>query len=352
MRWAAPAALRLGGFSLRFRPLDLGWILLITLGLFAAVLAASTLGSFPLGWLQVWAGLWQPSGSGEGAMAHQVLWQLRMPRILAAMLVGACLSLAGVILQSLTRNALAAPGLIGVEAGGSVTMLISLVLFPGLVPAYLLPLTALAGGLVVAVFILMLALRGDFSPLRLILVGIGTTAMLQAVSELLLTYGDIDRVESALMWLGGSLHKVTWTEVQVLALWFLLAGVPAMFAFRQLNLLQLGPAVASSRGLSQRRTLAVLLLASVMLTSSAVATAGTMVFVGLIGPHLARQCCGDRHGILLPLAALSGALLVLIGDTLGRWVFAPLQLPAGLVVAIVGAPYFIFLIARRREFAN
>lgn len=350
MNWAAPAALRLGGFSLRFRPLDLGWALLTVSGLFATLLLAATLGSFPLGWEQVWQGFWQPAG--EGAVAHQVLWQLRMPRILTAMLVGACLSLAGVILQSVTRNALAAPGLIGVEAGGTVTMLLFLVLFPGLLPAYLLPLTALAGGLAVAALILILAWRGDFSPLRLILVGVGITSVLGAVSELLLTYGDIDRVESALMWLGGSLHKVTWADVRMLALWFLLAGVPAMFAFRQLNLLQLGPAVASSRGLSKRRTLAGLLLASVMLTSSAVAAAGTMVFVGLIGPHLARQCCGDRHGILLPLSALSGALLVLVGDTLGRWLFAPLQLPAGLVIALVGAPYFIFLMARRREFTN
>ncbi|MGF2687342.1 FecCD family ABC transporter permease [Marinobacter sp. DUT-3] len=349
MKWTTPAMVRLGNLSFRFRPVDLAWVTVLLAGLTAGGMIAAGLGSFPLSWQQVWLGFW---GLGEDAMAQQVLWQFRLPRIFAAMLVGASLSVAGVILQSLTRNALASPGLIGVESGASVTLLLFLVLFPGLLPGYLLPLTAMAGGLAVATMIVLLSWKNDFSPLRLILVGIGMTSVLGAVAELLITYGDIDRVESALMWLGGSLHNVGWADVSSLALWFMVAGLPVMLAFRQLNVLQLGSLVATSRGLAQRRALIGLLLASVMLTANAVATAGTMVFVGLIGPHLAKQCCGDRHGILLPLAALSGALLVLVGDTLGRTLFAPLQLPAGLVIALVGAPYFIILMARRRDFSN
>jgi iron complex transport system permease protein len=151
------------------------------------------------------------------------------------------------------------------------------------------------------------------------------------------------------MWLGGSLHRAGWAQVHSLGIWLLLAGVPLLFCHRQLNLLQLGEKVALSRGLNVTWVMISLLLCSVMLTAAAVANVGTMTFVGLVAPHLARQMAGDRHGALIPLSALVGALLVLAGDTLGRGLLPPLQLPAGLVVAIIGAPYLIVLLARQRS---
>ena len=200
-----------------------------------------------------------------------------------------------------------------------------------------------------ALFIVALSWRGGIAPLRLILVGVGLTAMLGAVADLLITYGNIDRVESALMWLGGSLHRSDWPQVQSLLIWLLVAGLPLLFCHRQLNLLQLGEGVALSRGLNAPVIMLLLLLCSVTLTAATVANIGVMTFVGLVAPHLARQLCGDRHGALLPLSALFGAVLVLLGDTLGRALLPPLQLPAGLVVAIIGAPYLLVLLARQRN---
>lgn len=342
-----PTAKRPTGFSRPGRRLDLLTGLLLLLAVLALALYALTVGSYRLSVGQAWQALFFSAQSNASIL--NVVWELRLPRILLAMSAGAAMALAGLLLQSLTRNPLAAPGLVGVESGASVTMLLILVLWPDLLPLSLYPLAALAGGLAVAFFVVALSWRRGISPLRLILVGVGLTAMLSAVADLLITYGNIDRVESALMWLGGSLHRADWAHVHSLSLWLLLAGAPLLFCHRPLNLLQLGDAVALSRGLNVPALVGGLLLCSVMLTAAAVANVGTMTFVGLIAPHLARQLCGDRHSALIPFSALVGAVLVLLGDTLGRGLFAPLQLPAGLVVAIIGAPYLIFLLARQRN---
>lgn len=329
------------------RPIDLLSSLALVVVLLGMAAYSLTVGSYPMSLAQAWAQLL--GGEQLAGAQGNVLWELRLPRILLAILGGAAMALAGLLMQSLTRNPLAAPGLVGVEAGASVTMLLILVLWPSALPLQLYPLAALIGGLAVAVFVVGLSWRRGIAPLRLILVGVGLTAMLGAVADLLITYGNIDRVESALMWLGGSLHRGGWGQVQSLTLWLLIAGLPLLFCHRQLNLLQLGEGVALSRGLNVPWVMGLLLLCSVMLTAAAVANVGVMTFVGLVAPHLARQLCGDRHGALIPLSALFGALLVLLGDTLGRALFPPLQLPAGLVVAIIGAPYLLVLLARQRN---
>ncbi|WP_325948330.1 iron ABC transporter permease [Pseudomonas putida] len=326
------------------RPLDLLSGVLLSALLVWLVMFALTVGSYPLSMSQALDAVLAPGAVDE--RVRNVVWDLRLSRILLAILAGAAMALAGLILQSLTRNPLAAPGLVGVESGASVTMLLIIVLWPNLLPVALYPLAALAGGLLVASCVTALSWRQGISPLRLVLVGVGLTAMLSAVADLLITYGNIDQVESALMWLGGSLHRAGWAQVSSLGIWLALAGLPLLLCHRPLNLLQLGERVALSRGLNVPRLMASLLLSSVMLTAAAVANVGTMTFVGLLAPHLARQVCGDRHAALLPLSALVGALLVLAGDTLGRGLFAPLQIPAGLVVAIIGAPYLIILLAR------
>lgn len=328
------------------RPIDVLAALLLLVVLTGLTLYAASVGSYTTSMAQLWQSLF---AADQTALPGNVLWQLRLPRILLAILGGAAMALAGVLMQSLTRNPLAAPGLVGVEAGASVTMLLILVLWPQALPLPLYPLAALLGGLAVALFIVALSWRGGIAPLRLILVGVGLTAMLGAVADLLITYGNIDRVESALMWLGGSLHRSDWPQVHSLLIWLLVAGLPLLFCHRQLNLLQLGEGVALSRGLNAPVIMLLLLLCSVTLTAATVANIGVMTFVGLVAPHLARQLCGDRHGALLPLSALFGAVLVLLGDTLGRALLPPLQLPAGLVVAIIGAPYLLVLLARQRN---
>ncbi len=336
----------LPGMILSTRLMDILWLLVFAALLVACVVWAVSTGSYGLDSSKVVQALLTPEAVSE--RQANLVWELRLPRIIAAVLCGAALSVAGVIMQAITRNPLASPGLTGVESGASVTLLVLLILLPNALPHYLLPLAALIGGGAVAAFVYILASLRGFSPLRLILVGVGITALLSSVSDLLITYGNIERVESALIWLSGSLHQVTWPDIQVMA-WWSIAGLLAWSTFRTLNLLRLGGSVALSRGVNPKVMIPVLLLLAVALTSAAVATVGTLSFVGLMAPHIARRFCGDRHGVLIPMAAMVGGLMVLLGDTIGRILFAPLQLPSGLVIVIIGAPYFVFLMRKMRH---
>ncbi|MEJ5083600.1 FecCD family ABC transporter permease [Ochrobactrum sp. MYb379] len=324
-----------------------GRIILLGIMAFLAGIAllAMTLGSYPVTPSEIALAIIAPD------RADNAIWSIvvdtRLPRILLAIFSGMAMALAGVVLQVLTRNSLAAPGLVGVEAGAGLTVLAALILWPTALAVELYPLAALVGGLLVALFVIALSWNKGVSPLRLLLVGVGVTAILSAISDLLITYGRIDHVESALLWLAGSLHKTGWENVRGQTLWLLLAGIPVMLLYRQFDLFQLGNAVAGTRGLNVLRFQIISLLLSVTLTASAVANVGTMSFIGLLAPHAARLLVGEKHRLLLPLAALMGACIVLISDTIGRTVFAPLQIPAGLVVAVIGAPYLLYLLSRK-----
>lgn len=317
--------------------------LFVFLGLAVVIFSISS-GSYDINMIESFKVLFAIGSTSEED--KQIIWGLRMPRLLAAILCGSALSIAGVVLQSITRNALASPGLIGVEAGASVTLLLFIVALPNIVSSFWLPFSAMIGGVSVALFIYLLSSFGRFSPIRLILIGIGISSILGAISDLLITYGDIDRVESALLWLGGSLHQVNWPQINVMSTWYIVAAPPIWLLFRELNLLTLSETTAVSCGVNHKIIIPFLLICSVTLTSASVATVGTLTFVGLMAPHIARQFCGNRHGILIPLSALVGSVLVLLGDTVGRLLFSPLQLPAGLVIVLFGSPYFIFLILR------
>jgi iron complex transport system permease protein len=284
---------------------------------------------------------------GQHAIAQNILLDIRLPRVLLAILSGMAMALSGVVLQVLTRNSLAAPGMIGVEAGAGTTVLLALIVWRSALSVELYPLAAFIGGVSVAAFIALLSWNRGLPPLRLILVGVGVTAILSAIADTLITYGRIEEVESALLWLAGSLHWADWDNVRGQLLWLVMSGVPVLLLYRHFDLFQLGDGVAGSRGLDTGRFQVCALLLSVMLTASAVANVGTMSFVGLLAPHAARLVVGDRHRLLLPLAALTGAAIVLVGDTIGRTLFAPLQMPAGLVVAVIGAPYLLFLLSQK-----
>lgn len=303
-----------------------------------------SLGSYPMTFLDVAQSLLAPEGV-EPIMRTMVL-DFRLPRTLLAILSGMAMALSGVVLQVLTRNSLAAPGLVGVEAGAGTAVLLAIIVWRSALPVEFYPVAAFFGGTSVALFVAGLAWIRDFAPLRLILVGVGVTAFLAAVADTLITYGRIEEVESALLWLAGSLHKAGWANVRGQFIWLLFSGIPVLLLCRHLDLFQLGNAVAASRGINTARLQVGALLLSVMLTASAVANVGTMSFIGLIAPHAARLLVGDRHDQLLPLAAMIGAAIVLIGDTIGRTIFAPLQLPAGLVVAVISAPYLLYLLSR------
>ncbi|MEO1348543.1 MAG: iron ABC transporter permease [Cyanobacteria bacterium J06635_15] len=273
---------------------------------------------------------------------------LRLPRTLVAWGVGMALAIAGTLTQGITRNPLAAPGIIGVNAGAALAAVTLIVVFP-VAPVALLPLAAFGGAFTVAVLIYLLAWKDGSSPVRLILVGVGFSLIAGALTSLMVTFGNIYDVSQALVWLTGSVYGRSWAQLVALMPWLISFGVLSLVLSRELNALQLGDDVARSLGSRLEWQRGWLLLSSVALAGSAVATAGSIGFVGLMAPHIARQLVGPSHEGLLPVAALTGGMVVVVADLIGRLLFAPIELPCGIITAIVGAPYFLYLLIRTRR---
>ncbi len=273
---------------------------------------------------------------------------LRLPRTLVAWGVGMALAIAGTITQGITRNPLAAPDIIGVNAGAALAAVTLIVAFPA-VPIAVLPLAAFGGALSVAILIYLLAWNGGSAPVRLILVGIGFSLIAGALTDIMVTFGNIYDVSQALVWLAGSVYGRSWGQVIAFMPWLVVFGLLSLLLSRELNALQLGDDVARSLGSRIEWQRGWLLLSAVALSGSAVATAGSIGFVGLMSPHIARQLVGPSHEGLVPIAALTGGLVVVVADLIGRLLFAPIELPCGIVTAVVGAPYFLYLLIRDRS---
>ena len=273
---------------------------------------------------------------------------LRLPRTLTAWGVGMGLAIAGTLTQGITRNPLAAPNIIGINAGAALAAVSLIVVFPS-VPIAALPAAAFTGALTVAVLIYLLAWNGGSSPVRLILVGIGFSLIAGAITNLMITFGNIYDVSQALVWLAGSVYGRSWAQVIAFTPWLLVFGLLALLLSRELNALQMGDDVARSLGSRLEWQRGWLLLSAVALAGASVATAGSIGFVGLMAPHMARQLVGPSHEGLLPTAALTGGMIVVVADLIGRLLFAPIELPCGIVTAIIGAPYFLYLLIRTRR---
>jgi iron complex transport system permease protein len=273
---------------------------------------------------------------------------LRLPRALVALLVGTGLATAGTILQGLTRNPLAAPEIIGINAGASLVAVALIVLLPGVAVGWL-PVAAFLGGLGAAIAIYLLAWNGGSSPIRLILVGIGLTSLTGAFTSLMITFGNIYDVSQALVWLTGSVYGRSWEHLWPLLPWLIVFLPLTMVLARDLDTLNLGDNLAQGLGSQVEWTRRLLLLCTVALAGASVATAGTIGFVGLMAPHLGRQLVGPSHAGLLPVAALTGACIVELADIVGRLAFAPIELPCGVITAVIGAPYFLWLLYRDRS---
>ncbi|PTX60761.1 iron complex transport system permease protein [Melghirimyces profundicolus] len=283
---------------------------------------------------------------GQGNPADEmVITTLRLPRVLAALLVGVALAVAGAILQGVVRNPLASPDIIGITGGASVTAVAFITLFHD-AGARWLPVAAFAGGAMAALLIYTLAWKKGVSPFRLILIGIGVNAAAAGLTTLLLIISPIYTTSQAVVWLTGSVYASSWSTVWATLIPIAVFLPLSLLFSRHLNAQELGDALATGLGSRVQLHRLLLVLFSVALASTAVAAAGPIGFVGLMAPHIARMLTGPSQGQLLPVAALTGALLVMVADLTARTAFSPLDLPAGLFTAVLGAPFLIALIYR------
>lgn len=273
---------------------------------------------------------------------------LRLPRALIAFLAGMGLAVSGTILQGITRNSLASPGVLGLNAGASLAAVTVIVLLPQL-PLFMLPFAAFVGAFLAAIFTYFLAWKQGSSPVRLILVGIGVAAVAHSLITIIMTYGQIQLVSQASIWMTGSVYGRSWEHFWPLLPWIVVLIPITMLLSRHLNILQMGDQIARGVGSRVEWQRGLLLLISVALAGSSVAAAGTINFVGLMAPHIARRLTGPSHGSLVPAAALMGGLIVVLADLMGRTILAPIEVPCGIVTAVVGAPYMIYLLYRERN---
>ena len=271
--------------------------------------------------------------------AHaQIFWNIRLPRTIVAALVGVNLALSGAILQAILRNPLADPHIIGISSGAGLAGIFIMLVLPG--AAWLITPAAFGGAMFAALLIYLLAWRDGIRPTRVILAGVAVSAFLGAgISAMMILYSD--RVHSALMWMVGGLSARSWPHVEMLLPYTVGAGLCALLAAGRLNILLLGDDMARGVGLAVERTRVMLTALAALLAASAVSV------VGLLGLHAARLMVGADHRVLLPAAALLGIAVLTLSDTAARLLFAPLELPVGILMAVIGAPFFLYLLRRQ-----
>lgn len=337
--------LRTGRFSARLNRRVPHVCLSLTLVTLCAMVWSIGQGEYPISPLDVFRTiLGLPTANADYSF---IINTLRLPRTLVAWCVGMALGIAGTLSQGITGNPLAAPSIIGVNAGASLAAVGLLVLFPS-VPVTVLPIAAFSGALVVAVLIYVFTRNSRRFSIQLILVGVGISLVASALTNLMITFGNIYDVSQALVWLVGSVYGRSWSQLFAFIPWLLIFGTFSFILSRDLNVIQMGNEVALSLGCRLEWQRGLLLLNTVALAGAAVATAGNIGFIGLMAPHMARQLVGPSHEGLLPTAALTGGMVVVIADIVGRLLFIPIEFPCGVVTAAVGAPYFLYLLIRDR----
>lgn len=310
--------------------------LLLALALLTAF--SLRMGAIPLPWRALLDG-WV-----SGSEHHYVLMQYRLPRIILALIIGAALAVSGVLVQGIVRNPLASPDILGINHAASLASVSALWFMPSLSPQWL-PLLAFIGGM--AAMVILIALAGFSRPMRLALTGVALSACWASVTDYLLLSRP-QEINNALLWLTGSLWARDSSFV-IIALPLLAILLPLSFTLsRDLDLLALGSDRAGTLGVNTRWLNGYGLTLAVALASVSVAVCGPIAFISLVVPHLVRRLFGGRHRYLLPISALAGGLVLLLADLLARTLHPPLELPAGVLTAIIGAPWFIWLLVRMR----
>lgn len=285
--------------------------------------------------------------SESSSVNYQIIWNVRLPRTITAALVGTCLALSGAILQGIMRNPLAGPNIIGVSSGAGLMTLIVIILFPNYY--YLAPVGSFTGALLSTLFIYFLAWRDGAAPTKLILAGVAVSSLLSAGNNIIMTFYP-DKVSGVIGFMVGGLSSVNWKHVYMIWPYALTGIVLLMLLPNKLNILMLGDESAVGLGLNVEKTRFIFIIISSLLAGAAVSVAGLLGFVGLIVPHMTRLFIGSDYRYLMPATIFTGSATVLLCDTLARVLFAPVEIPVGIIMSALGAPFFLFLLRRKGEY--
>lgn len=315
------------------------WLLLAVL-LVVLSLTAINVGSAGYSVKQILTALF----SSEKSTVKTVVMNLRLPRLILALLIGASLSSSGAILQSVMRNPLADPGTIGVSAGAGTAATTILLLFPQLTGS--VPLFAFGGAALACFLIYTMAWKGGVDPTRIILSGVAINSVLGAYNALLQMLHS-DSLEGVLAFMNGSLSGRSWSQVHTLMIYAGIGLVLSFLCIKSANTLQLGDEMAKSLGVNVSVTRVLLSAVSAFLAAATVSVAGMIGFVGLVVPHISRILVGSDYKQMLPTSMLMGAVVLLAADTLGRTVVPGMEIPVGIVMSVIGGPFFLYLLRKR-----
>jgi iron complex transport system permease protein len=272
---------------------------------------------------------------------YHIIWNIRLPRIIAGALVGMNLAIAGAILQCIMRNPLADPGIIGVTSGAGLAAVVVMILFPE--HNSLVPIVAFAGAILSSLVVYGISWKGGVNPLRLILAGVAVASFLGAFMTVLMVFHS-DKVQGTINWMAGGFQGRSWEHVKMILPYTIIGTAVALGSFKYLNILMLGDDVAKGLGLRVESVRFCYIALAAFLAASAVSVAGLLGFVGLIIPHVVRLLVGSDHKFLLPFSALLGAAIIIIADTVARTIFNPVEIPVGVIMAFLGAPFFLYLL--------
>lgn len=317
-------------------------ILLIILSLvllIASILLSLKLGSIDITFKELITGLF--SGSNESNIG--IIKDLRVPRVIAGVLVGANLAIAGVLLQSVIRNPLADPYITGISSGACMVTVFLMVCVPSVTT--LRPLFGFLGGLVCCSIIYFMSYKKGLSPIRIVLAGAACNALLTGLSSMITISSGLG-ASNIQKWMMGSLATVTWSNVYILICYSIIGIVGAMLLSKICNILVLGNKNTKSLGFNAELYMCIVTVVAVFLASVSTSIAGLVSFVGLVVPHICRMIIGSNHKLLIPFSGIVGGVLVLLCDTVGRMAMKPYEIPVGIVTCIVGAPFFLYLLRR------
>ncbi|MBN4069774.1 MAG: iron ABC transporter permease [Alkaliphilus sp.] len=286
---------------------------------------------------------------GSDSTIRIIVMHIRMPRTALAILVGASLATSGALLQAVLRNPLASPGLIGVISGASLSAITIMLVFPALTA--LVPFAAFIGGLVATLLVFTLAWKKGMSTIRIILAGVAVNAMLGGGTSLLsVLYSD--RIQGIIMWLNGTLAGKSWDQVKLLWPYVAVGLLVALLSVNVANSLQLGDEAAKNLGVRLNLARTVLCATAAFLAGISVAVVGIIGFIGLIVPHVSRLLVGSDYRFMLPSSAILGAVLLVSADIVARTVFSPIELPVGVIMAVIGGPFFLYLLRKVRGYGQ